>query len=138
MRNKIIATVISAVVAAVSLPVAAQSQWMQQQAGGDTSAPPGFFTSGRDSAPPGFWNGSGTESNAGQFQRNMSGIAAGVRSAADMAVDGQRAAAAADAIPGRSHHRGNATVTPNGIAIQDRGQSRSEVNINGRRYIQRD
>lgn len=91
--------------------------------GGQGDAPPpGFFTRGRDSAPPGFWdNNSAGESNAQQFQRNMSGIARGVRSAADMAEDGRRAADAAGQI------RGNG-----GVVYQDRGQSSSRVTVDGR------
>ena len=109
----------------------------------DAPPPPGFFTRGRDSAPPGFWDNSGSgESNGQQFQRNMSGIAAGVRSAADMAEDGRRAAESAGQI------RGNG-----GVVYQDRGQgssrvtvdgrangraNRSEVIINGKRYYSED
>lgn len=137
-------------------------QYQMQGGGHDQAPPPGFFTNGRDSAPPGFWDGnSGASGNAQQFQQNMQGIANGVRHAAELAEQGRRAAEAANAIPGgngngngRAQRYGNAVVSPNGVVMQDRGQgysnittdgdvrtgrrgggNRSEVMINGRRYM---
>lgn len=106
--------------------------------------PPGFFTRGRDSAPPGFWDNSGGESNAQQFQRNMGGIARGVRSAADMAEDGRRAAEAADQIRGnggvvyQNRGQGSSRVTVDGRAVTNGRGNRSEVIINGKRYYSED
>lgn len=105
----------------------------------------------------------GGEDNAAQFQRNMGGIVSGVQGVAGMAEDGRRAASSAAAIPDAPGQRrrsdwnmedrgdrgerrgwqqqggqrgGNMQMGPNGMAIQDRGQSSSDVMVNGRRYRQ--
>lgn len=106
--------------------------------------PPGFFTGGRDSAPPAFWDNSSGESNDQQFQRNMSGITRGVRSAGDMAEDGRKAAEAADQVRGnggvdyQNRGQGTSRVAVDGRAVTSGRGNRSEVIINGKRYYTED